>query len=233
MDFGQLHERVRQELLRRIERGTVSVSLLARQTGVGQPHISNFLRRKRRLSLSVLDKILDAQRLKIENLFPRPREAPSGEEARTEMVSVVAHSVAIHDARVRLSSVLWGLALSRELLAGAEARCSPLRSQWDRFVAVQVGAEDARGMEPVVMAGAIVVLDRHYTSLLAVREGEANLYGVRTDFQVRVRYGQALPGQLLLWTNRANLQSERMELKHEDAAENLIVGRVVLVLNRF
>ena len=44
MNFTQMHERLRLELLRRIQRGTVSVSLLARQTGLGQSHLSNFLR---------------------------------------------------------------------------------------------------------------------------------------------------------------------------------------------
>jgi len=43
MNFTQMHERLRLELLRRIQRGTLSVSLLARQTGFGQAHISNFL----------------------------------------------------------------------------------------------------------------------------------------------------------------------------------------------
>jgi len=42
MNFTQMHERLRLELLRRIQRGTLSVSLLARQTGFGQAHLSNF-----------------------------------------------------------------------------------------------------------------------------------------------------------------------------------------------
>ena len=47
MNFTQMHERLRLELLRRIQRGTLSVSLLSRQTGFGQAHLSNFLNRKR------------------------------------------------------------------------------------------------------------------------------------------------------------------------------------------
>jgi hypothetical protein len=35
MTFSQMNERLRVELLRRIQRGTLSVSLLSRQTGFG------------------------------------------------------------------------------------------------------------------------------------------------------------------------------------------------------
>ncbi len=57
MNFTQMHERLRLELLRRMQRGSLSVSLLARETGFGQPHLSNFLRGRRRLSLEAMDRI--------------------------------------------------------------------------------------------------------------------------------------------------------------------------------
>ena len=63
MNFTQMHERLRLELLRRIQRGTLSVSLLARQTGFGQPHLSNFLHSRRQLSLEGMDRLLAAQHL--------------------------------------------------------------------------------------------------------------------------------------------------------------------------
>jgi transcriptional regulator with XRE-family HTH domain len=70
MNFSQIHEKLRHELLRRIQRGTLSVSLLARQTGFGQPHLSNFLRGQRQLSLAGMDRILAAQRLTVADLLP-------------------------------------------------------------------------------------------------------------------------------------------------------------------
>src|ERR1700761_9436053 len=73
MNFSQLQERVRAELLRRIERGTLSVSLLSRQTAIGQPHLSNFLHARRNLSFQALDKILPAQHLTVEDLFAQRR----------------------------------------------------------------------------------------------------------------------------------------------------------------
>src|SRR5579863_10212162 len=70
MNFLQMHERLRLELLRRIQRGTLSVSLLARQTGFGQSHISNFLRSRRQLSLEALDRVLIAQHMTAGDLLP-------------------------------------------------------------------------------------------------------------------------------------------------------------------
>src|SRR5579863_8100307 len=70
MNFTQMHERLRFELLRRIQRGTLSVSLLARQTGFGQSHLSNFLRSHRQLSLEAMDRVLSAQHLDAADLLP-------------------------------------------------------------------------------------------------------------------------------------------------------------------
>jgi hypothetical protein len=74
MNFTQMHERLRLELLRRIQRGTVSVSLLGRQTGFGQAHLSNFLHRRRQLSLEAMDRILTAQHLTVADLLPSAQQ---------------------------------------------------------------------------------------------------------------------------------------------------------------
>src|SRR6202142_1568474 len=75
MNFTQMHERLRLELLRRIQRGTVSVSLLGRQSGFGQSHLSNFLHGRRQLSLDALDRILAAQHLAVADLLPSNQSA--------------------------------------------------------------------------------------------------------------------------------------------------------------
>src|ERR1700721_3142035 len=70
MNFQDLHELLRVELLRRIERGTLTGSRLAQQAGFQQAHISNFLNRKRALSLEGLDRVLAAQNLTIDQILP-------------------------------------------------------------------------------------------------------------------------------------------------------------------
>src|ERR1700730_146600 len=70
MNFQDLHDLVRLELFRRIERGTLTGSRLAQQAGFQQAHISNFLNRKRALSLEGLDRVLAAQNLTIDQILP-------------------------------------------------------------------------------------------------------------------------------------------------------------------
>jgi hypothetical protein len=63
-----MHDHLRHELLRRIRRGSLSVSLLTRQTRLAQSHISNFLYGKRGLSPNAMDRILASQKLEAEDL---------------------------------------------------------------------------------------------------------------------------------------------------------------------
>jgi transcriptional regulator with XRE-family HTH domain len=236
MDFTQLQERVRLELLRRIERGTLSVSLLARQTGLGQPHISNFLHGKRGLSLKTLDKILGAQRLQIADLLPARRELSGvlNEEQIQAVVWIplVPNAVAAQDPYIRASSTLAMVPFAGDVVKGLEARCPSARRQWDRFVAVKIGAEEARGMEPVVEADAVVLLDRHYTSFHPFRQGGVNLYGARVGSQLVVRYAQFQGERVVLRAYQGKVRADVMEAKPGEAASDLLVGRVVLVMNR-
>jgi transcriptional regulator with XRE-family HTH domain len=235
MNFTQLQERVRLELLRRIERGTLSVSLLARQAGMGQSHVSNFLRARRGLSLATLDKVLQAQRLSVADLLPARRESlgtllsgQMGEEARIPLVS---GAVAIFEPYLRASSVQTMLPFPAETVKGLVARCTQGRKQWERFVAVRVSAEEARGMDVVVQAGSVVVLDRHYTSFLPYREGVENLYGARVGAQFLVRYAQFEAERVVLRPVSVQRKAVVVEVGAGETAHDVLAGRVVVVMN--
>jgi transcriptional regulator with XRE-family HTH domain len=236
MNFSKLQERVRLELLRRIERGTLSVSLLARQTGLGQPHISNFLHGRRGLSLKTLDRILQAQQWEIADLLPArrvPKEELKEEEIKGVVeIPLVAHATAIYDPYIRVSSTLEMAPFQGDTVRGLEARCSNARRQWDRFVAVRIGAEDARPMEPVVQAEAVLVLDRHYTSFHPYLEGGVNLYAARLGSHLVVRYAQFQEDRVVLRAHQAKVKAEVLEPDPGETANDLLVGRVVLVQNR-
>src|SRR5580704_14833091 len=102
MNFQDLHELLRLELLRRIERGTLTGTRLAQQAGFQQAHISNFLNKKRALSLEGLDRVLASQNLTIEQILPLEITAAAATPVTdpTEVVPVVSASVAMDDARV-------------------------------------------------------------------------------------------------------------------------------------
>jgi transcriptional regulator with XRE-family HTH domain len=58
MTFGDLHERLIENLRQRVRSGEITERGLARVTGVSQPHIHHVLRGKRLLSAVTADQIL-------------------------------------------------------------------------------------------------------------------------------------------------------------------------------
>ena len=73
MSLLDTHYRLRVALNCRIQRGTMSVTLLARKTRMSKAHVSNFLHGKRSLSVESMSRILDALDLSLE-VFPKSRQ---------------------------------------------------------------------------------------------------------------------------------------------------------------
>ena len=91
-----MQEQLRVELLRRIQRGSLSISLLSRQTGFGPSHLSNFLHKRRQLSLAAMDRMLAAQHLVAADLVPaRQRFREGSEDESSSAVPLISNSVSI------------------------------------------------------------------------------------------------------------------------------------------
>lgn len=231
MNFSQMHERLRLELLRRINRGTLSVSLLARQTGYGQSHLSNFLRQRRQLSFEALDRILTVQHLAVTDLLPASTKlefAPIDEDVSS--VPVVSHASAIFEPYVRPTAALEQLHLPANALRDLRVRCSQPRRAWQRFVAIRVADADASAMDPLVQPNSLAVLDRLYTSLAPYRPSRPTLYAVRRGAHLTVRFADFLSNRLVLRPLRLDFPIEALELESDSTPNDLIVGRVALLL---
>ena len=234
MNFTQLQERVRVELRRRIERGTLSVSLLARQSGVGQSHVSNFLNGRRSLSLEALDRVLGALRISVGDLLPAPRGVLLSEQlTERDAVPLVGHGVALHEPYLRPSVVVRMVPLPGKLLAELRPRCTAARRQWERFVAIELDVKDVAGMEPVLKPEAVVVLDRHYNSLANYTPGEANVYAVRNGAgRLAMRYVEFQADRLVLRGYQPGSAVEVIEMEGNETPNDAIAGRVALILQR-
>jgi hypothetical protein len=232
MNFTQMQERLRVELLRRIERGTLSVSLLARQTGYGQPHLSNFLHGRRQLSLDAVDRILAAQHLSSSDLIASVRQKYQNDaENSTAHVPVVPHNTALFEPYVRPAVVQEMIQMPAGLLEKLRARVSPLRKSWERFVAVRISAQEALPMEPLVLPDAIVLIDRHYDSLVSYRANRPTLFAVNNNGQLVLRYADFLVGRLVLRPYNHAFPVDLLEVREDDSPRRLIAGRAALVLN--
>ena len=232
MNFTQMHERLRLELLRRIQRGTLSVSLLARQTGFGQAHISNFLRSRRQLSLDAIDRILAAQHLSAADLLPALRQGRFWPESQeTDTVPVVSPTTALFEPVIRPGAAQSMLHLPPKALDSVHSRPSAARRSWQRFVAIRVPAGDASPMDPLVLPEAIVLIDRHYNSLFPYRPNRPNLYAVRLLSRLALRYADFQANRLVLRPHNFAYPVELVELGPGEAPNDLLVGRIVLILN--
>ena len=208
------------------------MSLLARQTGYGQAHLSNFLHSRRQLSLEALDRILMAQHLGAAELLPaaHQRGSPPG-DGEGGAVPVVSHAAALFEPHIRPGAVQSMLQLPGGLLETIRTRVSNPRRAWQRFVAVRIQAADALPMEPLLLPEALTLIDRHYNSLMPYRPNRPNLYAVRHGAHLTLRYVDFVANRLVLRTHNIAYPVDLIEVDPGESPSDLIAGRVALILN--
>jgi transcriptional regulator with XRE-family HTH domain len=230
MGFAALQESLRREVRRRITAGDVTGMQLARKTGFTQAHISNFLNRKRGLKLRALDRMMKALGITVYDLLD-PRElarhtaipAPTGEDFV---------DVPIVDAKAATSAVIVReqarqmLKFRRAFLDRLRAPAPPARKSWSRFVVFQIDAGEAEAMWPRASGRATLLVDRHYTSLAPYRAGRRNIYAVKQNSGILVRYAESADGSLVLQPRNPGFPAVILPAA---SAADVIVGRVAQV----
>jgi Cro/C1-type HTH DNA-binding domain len=227
MNFSELHERVRAEMLRRIENGSLNATLLARQIGCSAAHVSNFLKQRRRLSIDGLDKVLRAQFLTIADLSAENHPPIL---ISFDSVPLVEPSIAASSIRIPSSSIIDLVKVRSGLLGKLRDKCSAERRKWDRFVAVHMWDQEADLMQPLLPGKAIVLIDRHYNSTIAYLPGKTTIYAVRLERRLHFRTVTLLDGQLVLLTRNPDRAPELIALSRIQSAAEIIVGRVFLTI---
>lgn len=233
MNFEELQEWVRLELVRRIDRGELTGTELARQTGFKQAHISNYLNGRRALSLPGLDRVLAAQGMAVEQMIPLDLSASSESEpaGETEAVPVVSAATAMDDAVVRPESVIETVQVAGSALRGNRWWAPEKFAGWQRYVAVRADAQQAAAMDPLLTPGAVVVLDRHYHSLAPYSAQRRTLYGVRAAGGLLLRYVEFDGGSLILRPLAQEVPVQVVTPGAKEAPADYIVGRVCLVVS--
>lgn len=231
MNFSQLHERVRIEIARRIDRGQLTGTLLSRQTGLRASHISNFIRRKRRLSLAALDRLLVAQQLSIEDLLPEDPLTALETVEDVSIVPLVAHTTALHSPVAGRRSILKFIHLPPETLENLRPRRTLARRNWQRFLAVRLTAAQAAPMEPVLRTGSVAVLDRQYNSLAPNHPARPNIYAVNFNNTLAFRYVSYETNRVILRPHDLNSPIELLKLGADESPSACIVGRVCIAIS--
>jgi transcriptional regulator with XRE-family HTH domain len=231
MKFRALQERLRRLVLARVAAGELTGLKLAELTGFQQAHISNFLNRKRSLSLEAMDRVLGALRISALDLLD-PEEVnkratilpPSEDEF--ENVLLVEGSIAAGHPVITSDQVRDMLKFKKNFLRKLRPDMASLRDGWRRFVLVKVDARDGMSMYPRLLPGATLLIDRHYNALTPYRKGEQNMYAVRGEGGCTVKYVELAGKHLVLRPHNQAYPVGVLAIEEGKGFADYIVGRV-------
>jgi hypothetical protein len=196
-------------------------------------HMSNFLNRKRSLSLEGLDRVLASQSLTIDQILPLGLNAntPSPASEPVEVIPVVSASVAMDETRIHPSDVIETIQVDTLRLYDNRTHRSATSARSQRFVAIRADAQQSAAMEPLLSTGAIVVVDRHYNSLAAYRAHQRTLYAVRCGAGLLLRFVEFDAGNLVLRPYSMAFPIHIQRLASNESPADYIVGRVCLIVS--
>jgi len=235
MKFKALQENLRKTLWHRIEEKNLTGLRLAQQTGFKQAHISNFLNRKRNLSLEGMDKLLSVQRLSVldlldpEEINKRASILPPSEDA-FENVVVVDATIAAREPLLMSMNVKDVVKFKKGFLRRLRRELEgAARGKWERFAVLKVEGRDGMSMFPRLLPGATVLIDRHYNSLKPYRKGDNNMYAVSRDGACTIKYVEAAGRNLVLRPHNQAYPVEVISMEDSKGAGDYLVGRVCYV----
>jgi Peptidase S24-like len=234
MKFKSLQENLRKAIWGRIDDGELTGMRLAEQTGFKQAHISNFLNRKRSLSLEGMDKVLSVQRLSVLDLLDpdeinKRASIPPPSEDEFDNIFVVEGAIAASQPLVMSMNVREIYKFKRSFLRKLRSDMHGKRGDWERFVAIKIDANDGMSMYPRLLPGATVLIDRHYNSLQPYRKGELNLYAVNIRNTCIVRYVELAGSNLVLRPHNQTYAVEVLPLHEDQGTSDYLVGRVCYI----
>lgn len=230
MNASALQEELRRVLWERIRAGRLSGLRLAKRTGFEQAHISNFLNRKRSLSVEGMDRVLSAETLSVYDLLNREEL-----NNRASLISVSEgdfENVALTDPEIAATAPVVTRANVRDILKFKKSflrRLRPAvagdRESWQRFVLIKVDAQESTSMYPRLLPGATVLIDRHYNLLQPYRRNESNIYAVRKNQTCTIKYVERDGDHLVLRPHNQGYPVSVLPVEDGDPSR-MIVGRV-------
>jgi hypothetical protein len=234
MKFKSLQDGLRKILWQRIDAGELTGLGLAAQTGFRQAHISNFLNRKRGLSLEGMDRVLKVQHLSVLDLLD-PAEInkrasilpPAKDEFQD--VLLIDGDVAATQSLIMSMNVKDILKFKKAFLRSLRPEMETARERWERFVLIKTDAREGMSMYPRLLPGATVLIDRHYNSLKPYRKGESNMYAVNKNGSSTVKYVEVAGDQLVLRPHNQAYPVDVLDVEKGVKPADYLIGRVCYV----
>jgi transcriptional regulator with XRE-family HTH domain len=232
MNFIALQDALRTIVTGRIRAGQLTGVALAQKTGFRQAHVSNFLNRRRGLSIEAMNRILEVLGLTVLDLIdpaeinrratiPPPPEGAYISVLQAEPAAVIVQPV------ITRASVLEIWKFRQSYLRRLRPDMVSARQDWVRFVLVKVA--NGLAMHPHIDTGATLLIDRHYNSLRPYRRGSPNIYAVAKDGVLLIRYLELHGAHLLLRPHNRQCPLDAIDISTSKSFADFIVGRVCRV----
>jgi Peptidase S24-like len=231
MKFKALQDNLRKLLWQRIDAGELTGLGLAAQTGFRQAHISNFLNRKRGLSLEGMDRVLKLQHLSVLDLLDpaeinkRASILPPAQDEFQDVL-LVNGDVAATEPRIMSMNVKGILKFKKAFLRSLHPQSETARDRWERFVLIKIDAREGMSMYPRLLPGATLLIDRHYNSLKPYRKSESNMYAVNKDGACTVKYVEVSGRQLVLRPHNHAYPVDVLPMNDGKKPAAYLIGRV-------
>jgi hypothetical protein len=228
--FKTLQNNLRKVLQSRIGEGELTGLKLAEQIGFKQAHISNFLNRKRGLSIEAMDKVLSTEKLSVFDLLDqeeinRRASTPRPQEGEFQEVFLVENDIASKPLILNIN-VTDVLKYKKSFLHKLRPEIEGDREKWERFIAVKVDGREGMSMYPRLLPGAIVLIDRHYNSLKSYRRNESNMYAFNHHGDCRLKYVEIAGKSLVLRPQNNAYPVEVLSLNPGKTIGDYVIGRI-------
>lgn len=229
MTLQKMQDNLRLLIRTRIEQGQITGTTLSREAGFEQGHLSNFLNARRGLSLESMDRLLSSLGIGILDLVDvaeiQQRVLPERHAGEFETVALVAEQYAIQP-QFTPGHVLQRRSFRSSFLHKLRPNMAVDRSDWLRFVLLNVKREALGNVLPSERSTATLLIDRHYSSLEPYRRSQPNLYLVRAQKRCVIGYVTMLQEHLVISPMLPRTPAEVIAIAHRQNRYESIIGRV-------
>jgi transcriptional regulator with XRE-family HTH domain len=230
MLISDLHDRLRALVRERIDGGLTGTEL-ANLAGFQQAHVSNFLNRRRGLSIEAMDRIMEVLKVEVRDLMPEVRrrtQAAAVDEAEFASIPVVGYGMLLQK-DFDSGEIIEYLHFKKSFLRRIRPEVAKQRRSWQRFALIKADKDSGGAMRPRLLPGAMLLIDRHYNSLRSYRRIEPNLYVVKNGNAFLVRYAEVQGNQLTLRPENQKYALGYVRLGEGETFVDCVVGRVAHV----
>ena len=227
MTLHDLQQQLRLHIRARIGRGELTGIGLARAADFPQGHLSNFLNARRGLSLESMDRLLDTLGIGVLDLVDKreiQQHAALPVSEGIERIAMVASQNAVL-ARFAPEQILETRCFNKSFLRRLKPRYAEDRRDWLRFVLLKLNVKSV-SLPAFPAMSAILLIDRHYSSLDPYRRLQPNIYVVSSGARCIMGYVSVMDDYLLVRPRDPRQEIEVLKIEHGRTYSEYIVGRV-------